>query len=628
MSLKRSALVLFLAALVSWGLPDPGACRAKAPVKARATGEAKRKAADKTTATVTSSAATKTKETVAATKAAAADYVFVNGRVYTLEPKAPWAQALAVQDDRIVAVGRNRTVRKWVGPGTQVIDLTGRMLLPGFIDGHNHFLSGAFAKRGIRLKDSRNREELLGRIGDYVRAHPERALYVGYGWDEAMMDGAKGTRRELDALCPGKPVVLFSADGRSLWFNTKAMEMGGVGRSTPDPGPPMGFTREADGTPEGIAVGAETWGDIAMGSGAFGGKEMLRDIAGEILPMLSRAGITAAHDMGIYAPDLSKGYLGLELLMELEKDGKLPCRFTAVYGIRDPSFTPERHIEALRAWATKYHSPLVRVTGLKIWADGTPETHTALQLEPYADRPETKGESGWTAPVLSRWIELAHAEAFDVHIHAIGDGSVRRALDAFEAVRKKRGPEKRHSAIHHLNVIHPDDLPRFKKLGIGGNATLEWLIRDWHGALELFGESKRSMEYDIWKQLIRMGVNVSFGSDIPSTDPDEMAPLYQMQIAATGRVPGMGPKPQPPDERIPTLAQMIHGYTLAGAIQMGMDERVGSLRPGKLADLIVLEKNLFTTPPTEWSRIRVLMTMMNGRIVHQDMLDLKLKKSE
>jgi predicted amidohydrolase YtcJ len=525
---------------------------------------------------------------------------------------------VAVKDDRIVAVGRNRAIRKWARPGTQVIDLKGRMLLPGFIDGHNHFLAGAFAKRGVRLNGARDRTDLLGRIGDYVRTNPTRRLYIGYGWNDAMMGGSKGTRQELDAIVSDKPIVLFSDDAQSVWFNTKAMEMGGVSRATSDPGPSLGFTREDDGTPAGIAAGAEAWGEIALATGAFGGKEMLRDIAGEILPRLPKAGITAAHDMGIYAPDLTKGYLGLELLLELEKTGTLPCRFTGVYGVRDAGLTAERHLEALKAWSQKYRSPLVRVTGLKIWADGTPDTHTAVQLEPYADRPDTRGESRWTAPVLARWIDLAHAEAFDVHIHAMGDGSVRRALDAFEAVRKRRGPQGRHSAIHHLSVIHPDDLARFKKLGIGGSATLEWLIRDWHDALDLFGEARRAREYDIWKRLIKAGVNISFGSDIPGTDPDELAPLYQMQIAATGVIPGERPKPLPPDDRIPTLAQMIYGYTLAGARQMGMEERIGSIKEGKLADLIVLEKDLFTVPPAEWSATRVLMTMLNGRIVHQE----------
>jgi predicted amidohydrolase YtcJ len=549
---------------------------------------------------------------------AAADYLFVNGKVYTMEPRVPWAQAVAVAKDKIVAVGKNRSIRKWAGPKTQVIDLKGRMLMPGFIDGHNHFLAGAFAKRGVRLNGSRDKVELLSRIGDYVRANPNRALYIGYGWTYPMMGGQKGTRQELDAISADKPVVLFNDDAHSIWFNTKAMEMGGITPSTLDPGPSVGFTRDPDGTPAGIAAEAEAWGNIALATGIFGGKEMLKDIVGEIFPMLPRAGITAAHDMGIFAPDLTKGYLGLDLLMEMEKAGALPCRFTGVYGVRDAGLDARRHVAALKAWSQKYSSPMVQITGLKIWADGTPDTHTAVQLEPYADQPDTKGESGWTTPVLAQWIELAYAEGFDVHIHAIGDGSVRRSLDAFESVQKKRGAEGRRSAIHHLDIIHPDDLARFKKLGIGGNATLEWLIRDWHDALELFGEAKRSKEYDIWKRLIRMGVNVSFGSDIPGTDPDELAPLYQMQIVTTGRVPGARVKPVPPTDRIPSLAQMIYGYTMAGAKQMRMEDRIGSIRKGKQADLIVLEKNLFAVPPGELSGTKVLMTLVNGRIVHQE----------
>ena len=553
----------------------------------------------------------------AAAAASAADYVFLNGKVYTLEPRAPWAQAVAVKEDRIVAVGRNHAIRKWAGPGTKVIDLKGRMLMPGFIDGHNHFLAGAFAKRGVRLNGSRDKAELFTRIGDYIRANPDRKLYTGYGWTYPMMGDVKGTRHDLDAICADRPLVFFNDDSHSVWFNTRAMEMGGITPATPDPGPAAGFTRDPDGSPAGIAAEAEAWGDIALATGIFGGKGMLKDIADEILPMLPRAGITASHDMGIFAPDLTKGYLGLELLIELEKAGQLPCRFTGVYGVRDAGLDAARHVATLKEWSGRYRSPLVRVTGLKIWADGTPDTHTAVQLEPYADQPDTKGESGWTAPVLAQWIELAYAEGFDVHIHAIGDGSVRRSLDAFEAVQKRRGTQGRRSAIHHLNVIHPNDLPRFKKLGIGGNATLEWLIRDWHDALELFGEAKRAKEYDIWKRLISMGVNVSFGSDIPGTDPEELAPLYQMQIVATGLVPGVRVKPVPPKERLPSLSQMLYGYTMAGARQMRMEERVGSIRKGKLADLIVLEKNLFAVPQGKLAETRILMTMLNGRIVYQ-----------
>jgi hypothetical protein len=226
---------------------------------------------------------------------------------------------------------------------------------------------------------------------------------------------------------------------------------------------------------------------MALAIGLLGSKEMLGNCMERIFPMLPAAGITAFHDMGIWAPSLPEGYLGFEMLLEWEKAGKLPCRVAGVYGIRDAGEMPGPHVAALAQWRKKYRSDLVRVTGLKIWADGTFSTYTGVQLEPYASKPETRGESGWTAEVLGRWIDAAYAAGFDVHIHVQGDGSVRRSLDAFEAVARKRGPAGRRSVLHHLDVIHPDDLPRFKTLGLGGNATLEWLrkIRG-QGTLLLF----------------------------------------------------------------------------------------------------------------------------------------------
>jgi predicted amidohydrolase YtcJ len=207
---------------------------------------------------------------------------------------------------------------------------------------------------------------------------------------------------------------------------------------------------------------------------------------------------------------------------------------------------------------------------------------------------------------------------FDVHIHAMGDGSVRRSLDAFEAVARKRGSEGRRPALHHINVIHPDDLARFKALGVGGNATLEWLVSYWGEGLKVLGRKKVEQEYDIWKRLMDRGVNVTFGSDIPGTDPEELPPLYQMGVARSGRVPGLDYQPLPPLDRIPTLEQMLQGYTINGAYQMGLESQIGSLEAGKLADLIVLEKNLFEVPAQELFKVKVLLTMMNGRVVYLD----------
>jgi predicted amidohydrolase YtcJ len=548
-----------------------------------------------------------------------ADFAFINGKVYTEDAKRPWAEAVAVKGKVITCVGSSAEVQKCAGPNTRVIDLGGRMLMPGFVDGHNHFVAGAAPKRGVKLNGCKDKEEMLQRIRNYVKANPNREMYSGYGWQFGMFGGKKGTRQELDAICQEKPILLLNEDTHNAWFNTKAMEKCGITKSTPDPRPGLSFfEREPDGTPSGIGIEAESWLPMAIAIGFIGGKTMLQDVMEEVFPMLPKAGITAYHEMGIMAPELTEGYLGYQLLLEWEKQGKLPCRVVGVHGWRDPKISPGPVIETLKQWSEKYHSELVQVTGLKIWSDGTFNTRTGVLLEPYADKPDTKGESEWTAEVLARWIEAAYLAGFDVHIHTIGDGSLRRCLDAFEAVEKKLGPMGRRSALHHVDIIHPDDLPRFKSLGIGGNATLEWMVTYWDDALKFLGKERTEKENDIWKRLIDMGVCVSFGSDLPGTDPDELSPLYQMQAALTGRLPGSTAEVKRTADRVPSLEQLLRGYTINGAYQMRMEDKIGSIEAGKLADLIILEKNLFDVPPDQLTGVRVLLTMMNGKIIHRE----------
>ncbi|WP_295458664.1 amidohydrolase [uncultured Thiodictyon sp.] len=547
-----------------------------------------------------------------------ADWVFTNARVYTVDAHRPWVQAVAVKGAAILAVGSNDEMTELTGPQTRSVDLQGRLLLPGFIDGHNHFLSGPYAKRGVKLNGARDKAELLQRVADYIRANPDRTRYTGYGWSYPMMGEAKGTRQELDALAADKPIILFNEDTHGVWFNTRAMELGGLSPTAADPTPTSHYTRGADGTLAGIAVEPEAWRGMLLGAGVLGGKEMLAAIAQEVFPKLPPAGITANHDMAIWAPDFPQGYLGLELLTEMERAGKLPVRVVSVLGVRDANASAQEHVTLLKQWNERYRTPLVQVTGLKIWADGTTDTHTAVQLQPYADDPATKGESDWTTETLARWIALAYAAGFDVHIHAMGDGSIRRALDAFERVAGQMDVRQRRSALHHLSVIHPDDLPRFKQLGIGGNTTLEWLVTYWDVARTLVGEQMRAAEWDVWKQLIEEGVNVSFGGDIPGTDPDELAPLYQMQVAATGRIPASPGLGSAPPDRIPSREQMVYGYTLAGARQMRLEDRIGSIEEGKLADLIILDRDIFSIPADQLASVKVLMTMMNGNITHLD----------
>lgn len=558
----------------------------------------------------------------AAAKGQYADFVFRNGKVYTMNPAAPWQQAVAVKGNKIVYVGVDGGVKGWMGPETKVSDLNGRMVMPGFIDGHNHYVSGAAGKRGVKLVGSQNTQEMLQRIRDYVESNPGKTAYLGFGWEFPMFGEKGGTRQELDAICSDKPMMFFNEDNHHVWFNTKAMNIAGLSKDTPDPIPGGSyFWREPDGNLRGIGIEPETWQAMAINTGLFGGREMLQEIVGEVFPLVPKLGITAYHDMGMWAPDLSQGHLGFELLLELEKAGKLPLRVVGVYATRNGKDSPEEHVKTLKDWNRRYRSELVQVTGLKVWADGVFLAHTGVQIEPYADKPETSGESDWTTEVLTRWMEAAYAAGFDVNIHTDGDLAVRRSLDAVERVLQKTGASERLTTLHHIPAIHPDDLLRLKTLGVGGNMTPVWLVDykdQYKEAIRILGKKKVEREFGLVKPLMETGVNVSFGSDIPGTDVEEASPLFQIQAAITGRVPGSKTTVMPPASRFPSLEQMIYGYTVAGARQMRMENKIGSIEVGKLADLVVLEKNLFEISPEEIAATKVQLTMMNGKVTYSE----------
>lgn len=546
------------------------------------------------------------------------DWVFQNGKIYTVDAKTPWAEAVAVKDSMIVFVGKNQDCGKFIGDKTRVVDLQGRFLMPGFVDGHNHFLSGCAAKRGFSLVGIYGKEKMLERIKEYVIANPDNTVYLGYGWTFPAMGKVKINRHDLDNICRDKPIFIFNEDSHVVLFNTKTMEIAGVSKDTKDFSETSFYEREPDGTPSGIAVEDAAFMTLGLGIQIFGGKDMVEDIMNDIFPQLPKFGITSFYDMGINAPKLSDAYLGYELLQEWEKAGKLMHRVAGVLGIREADLSPKATIDTLKAWQKRYSSQLISIPGLKIWADGTPDTHTGVQLEPYLDKPETKGESPWTVPVLKDMIVCAYKSDIDVHIHAMGDGSIRRSLDAYELAEKLTDASKRRSALHHINVIHPDDLTRFKTLNISANATLEWLTTYWDQAYNLFTRDKVEKEYDIWYRLDSLGVNLTYGSDLPGTNPDEIYPFYQMEVAFTGKVPFMQAKHIRTPDRVPSLEQMIRGYTINGAYSMHMENRIGSVEKGKLADIIILDKNPFDVTYDQLSKIKVIFTMMNGKVTYQD----------
>lgn len=546
-----------------------------------------------------------------------ADYLFQNGYVYTVDPGNPVSEAVAVKGSQIIFVGNSSDAEQYSGPETRIINLSGRMLMPGFIDGHNHIISGSLLKSGVKLTGSQTTLEIIQRIEAYVRSNPDLQVYTGYDWEFPMFQGAKPTRHDLDKITD-KPMIIFNEDTHNAWFNTQAMKMANLSKDTKNPSPTSYYEREPDGTPSGLAYETEAFQPMLKALNVMNGSISLEREMEEIIPTLPRAGITSVHDMGIFTENgLSEGYLGFSLLQKWEKEGKLPVRVTGVYGLRVPTKTAEDHIAILKQWKKTYTSDLIKINGLKIWIDGTYPTYTAVLLQPYENNPNVTGESNWTEPLLENYIQAAYKSGFDVHFHTIGDASVRRALDAFERSQQYR-PSSVRATLHHLTLIHPDDLPRFKQLNITGDATLEWLISDWGLANEYFGEKRRDQEYDVWNRLLELGVNVTFGSDIPGTNPDEIAPLYQMQIILTGKIPGKEIISLPPDWRIPTRENLIFGYTAAGAYQMGKEDEIGTITSGKKADFIILDQNIMTVPAENLNKTKILMTMMNGNITYSD----------
>ncbi|MDD5361130.1 MAG: amidohydrolase [Ignavibacteria bacterium] len=555
-----------------------------------------------------------------------ATYVFKNGKVYTVNKSTPWAEAIAIKDNKIIFVGNNADAEKYIGTDTKVTDLKGKMLMPGFVDGHNHYIMGGLQKSGLNLDPCSSKAEMLKLISQYVKDNPEKPFYFGFNWSFLNFgNDVPGIRQDLDKICKDKPMLFVNEDSHHGWFNTKAMEMGGVTKETKDPIPGTSYyyKRESDGTPSGIGIELESWLRIkdAMSGQSVEMKKIIEQSMEEIYSLASKFGVTAYHEMGILAPTLDEAYVGYDLALEWEKEGKLPFRVFGTYGVRDAEKDPEKFIPILTKWSQKYNTELVHVNSLKIWADGTMNAHTGLQIEPYFDKPETNGVSEWTIEVLAKWIGLAQIAGFDTHIHSEGDGSVRRTLDAIEIVQKKYGKSDRRDEICHTSLIHPDDFSRFKSLGVGGNITPVWLVNykgQMDDLLKIFGQKKMDLEYGIQKKLMDEGVNISSGSDIPGTDPDEINPLFQIQSVVTGNIPGsrFGMGSVSLAGKLPSLEQMVYSYTYAGAYQLHMEDKIGSIEVGKYADIIILDKNIFEIPINQLVNSKVMFKMVNGKIIY------------
>ncbi|WP_244530939.1 amidohydrolase [Pseudoxanthobacter soli] len=544
-----------------------------------------------------------------------ADIVFRNGPVYTVDGRQPWARAVAVKGKRIAFVGDDAGVQSFVGPQTRIVDLAGKMLLPGFVEGHIHPVLGATLTRGVDLQFD-TREETLAALEAYRSKIGKADVVRGFGWRYTAFPPTGPRKEDLDVLWPEVPVVLLAIDGHAAWVNSQALALAGVTKDTKDPLPGFSyFERDpATGEPTGYLVEPPV---VLMVNNAIEpfSYDYVADGLAEWLPKAAAMGITSVFDAGIQVlPD----YEGFGLYLRFEREGKLPFRVIGSYYHNRPDVDPLPVIKALRR---EFQSELVKASVLKLNIDGGDPQYTAALLAPYSDKPETSGDTLLPPEMFTDIIRRADREGIDIHVHSFGDRATRLSLDAFEAAIKANPPRDRRNALAHLSLVDPQDDSRFGELGVVAQFSAHWACPD----LQNMGVTRSRFGAARGDSMVRMksildhGGVLSFGTDWPAAGYySTYRPLDGIEVSTTRREldKPQGPQLLPLDEVI-SLDAAIKANTLGAAWQIRMEREVGSIEVGKHADLVVLERNLFEVAPQEIHKTRVLMTVMNGKVTHE-----------
>jgi predicted amidohydrolase YtcJ len=540
-----------------------------------------------------------------------ADLVLTGGHVHTIDAGRPAAEAVAVRGERIVAVGSARDVlRESIGPRTRVVDLAGRLLLPGFQDAHVHPISSGVESLQCELNSARGRDAVLASIRRYVDSNPDEPWILGGGW--AMPDFPHGTprREDLDAIVPDRPVYLPNKDGHSVWVNTKALELAGVDRDTPDPADGR-IERDPDGTPSGtLHEGAAAL--VERLTPPIDDETMARGLR-EAQAYLHSLGITAWQDAIVEPRDEA-------IYRRAVEEGWLTARVEgAMWWDHDRGI---EQVDELVERSRTGSRPGFRLNSVKLMQDGVLETFTGAMLEPYLGedgRPTGNRGIAFIEPaLLADAATRIDAAGLQPHFHAIGDRAVRDCLDAVAATRRANGTSDTRPHIAHIQVIHPDDVPRFAALGVIANAQPLWACHESQMdvlTIPFLGPERTTWQYP-FGSLLRAGARLAMGSDWSVSTPD---PLAEIEVAVERRVapPDGSGRVLLPEERI-TLAEAIEAFTLGSAYVNHLDAETGTIETGKLADLVVVDRDLFAPDAGPPSRAKVLLTLVDGRAAFED----------
>lgn len=533
---------------------------------------------------------------------APAELVLRHGAVYVGDAAGTRAESIAIRAGVVVAVGADAEVASWIGERTRVVELGGRSVLPGFHDAHVHPVAAGLEAQRCQLAGILARDELEARIGACALAQSERAWVEGGGWELPLFPDANPRRELLDALVPDRPALLRSADGHSAWANSRALRLAGVTRATPDPangrierdphGEPSGTLREAA-----IALVA---GKAPPASAAELDAAVRRGLA-----QLAQLGVVCAHEANA-TPEFLEAYLAWSRSGASGPRLKLALALPDDWASRDPL----PGFEQARARAARAR---LRADSVKLFLDGVIEARTAALLEPYQGS-DARGTANFEPDALGALVARLAAAGFDVHMHAIGDRAVRMGLDASERARAADPAGRTRRTLAHLELVAQSDLPRFAALEVAPNLQALWAQADPYITeltIPVLGDERSLGLYPI-ASLFAGAAQVAAGSDWPVSSAD---PLAAIEVGITRRAHDAPAGPGWLPEQHATLEQMLSAYTRGGAWLDHAEASHGTLEPGRAADLVVLDRDLFALAAHEISDARVLWTIADGETI-------------
>ncbi|MDR7543554.1 MAG: amidohydrolase [Armatimonadota bacterium] len=525
--------------------------------------------------------------------------VYHNARVHADGGPAPTADAMAVGMGRLLAVGRTaRLLAEF--PGAARVDLRGLTVFPGFIDAHIHCVGYGLSLLEIDLRKTRSIAEAVQTIAGAAAMRPEGTWLVGHGWDKNVWaEGRFPTRHDLDPVTDGRPAALASKDGHLLWVNTAALRAAGVTRYTPDP-PGGTIGRETSGEPDGLLKEQAT--ALVRLAAPAPSAEMREQATLSAAAALNCLGITGIHNFTGTTEHTPANFATFQRL-----------RARDALTVRIVACVPDTHLEAAAAagMQTGLGDAMLRIGPVKIFADGTLGSQTASMLEPFEGQPGNYGIQVRTPEEIDRLVRQALEAGLWAAVHAIGDRANRDVLDVFERHHEASRRAGCRHRIEHVQVLHPDDLPRLARLGVTASMQPVHATADRDIADRYWGCRAR-LAY-AFRSLAATRVNLAFGSDAPVETPDPWRGLY----AAVARKREDEPDRPAwhPEERL-SLHEAIQAYTLGAARAAGTETWQGSLEEGKVADFIVLDRDPYVGPPEELLRVDVLATVLGGRVVH------------